>query len=51
VENAWVGQTLAIGDKVRLSVTGPCGRCVMTALAQGDLPKDPEILRTAAGRR
>src|SRR3989441_10965318 len=48
LENAWVGQTLAIGDKVRLSVTGPCGRCVMTTLAQGDLPKDPEILRTAA---
>src|SRR5438132_2016184 len=48
VENAWVGQTLAIGDEVRLSVTGPCGRCVMTTLAQGDLPKDPEILRTAA---
>src|SRR5260370_40545442 len=48
VENAWVGQTLAIGDNVRLSVTGPCGRCVMTTLAQGDLPKDPEILRTAA---
>jgi hypothetical protein len=48
VENAWVGHTLAIGDEVRLSVTGPCGRCVMTTLAQGDLPKDPEILRTAA---
>jgi len=48
IENAWVGHTLAIGDEVRLSVTGPCGRCVMTTLAQGDLPKDPEILRTAA---
>lgn len=48
IENAWVGQPLAIGDEVRLSVTGPCGRCVMTTLAQGDLPKDPEILRTAA---
>ena len=48
VENAWVGHRLAIGDGVRLSVTGPCGRCVMTTLAQGDLPKDPEILRTAA---
>jgi len=48
IENAWVGQTLAIGDEVRLNVTGPCGRCVMTTLAQGDLPKDPEILRTAA---
>src|SRR5206468_3499697 len=48
VENAWVGQRLAIGEGVRLSVTGPCVRCVMTTLAQGDLPKDPEILRTAA---
>jgi hypothetical protein len=48
VENAWIGHTLAIGDEVRLSITGPCGRCVMTTLAQGDLPKDPQILRTAA---
>jgi uncharacterized protein len=48
VENAWVGHTLAIGDSVRLSITGPCGRCVMTTLAQGDLPTDPGILRTAA---
>ena len=48
VENAWVGQVLAIGDTVRLSITGPCPRCVMTTLAQGDLPKDSGILRTAA---
>ena len=48
VENAWIGHTLAIGDSVRLSITGPCGRCVMTTLAQGDLPADPGILRTAA---
>jgi len=48
IENTWVGHTLAIGDEVRLSVTGPCGRCVMTTLPQGDLPKDPDILRTAA---
>jgi hypothetical protein len=48
IENAWIGHTLAIGEEVRLSITGPCGRCVMTTLAQGDLPKDPEILRTAA---
>jgi uncharacterized protein YcbX len=47
-ENAWVGHTLAIGAAVRLSITGPCGRCVMTTLAQGDLPRDPGILRTAA---
>ena len=48
VENAWIGHTLAVGDEVRLSITGPCPRCVMTTLAQGDLPKDPGILRTAA---
>jgi hypothetical protein len=48
IENAWIGHTVAIGEEVRLSITGPCGRCVMTTLAQGDLPKDPEILRTAA---
>src|SRR6266436_2612394 len=48
VENAWIGQVLAIGDSVRLSVTGPCPRCVMTTLAQGDLPKDTGILRAAA---
>ncbi len=48
VENDWVGQTLAIGDVARLSVTEPCPRCVMTTLPQGDLPRDPGILRTAA---
>ena len=48
VENAWIGQVLAIGDSVRLGVTGPCPRCVMTTLSQSDLPKDPGILRSAA---
>lgn len=48
VENAWVGHTLVIGDEIRLNVTGPCPRCVMTTLPQGDLPRDPGILRTAA---
>jgi Uncharacterized Fe-S protein len=48
LENAWVGHTLAIGEEVRLSITDPCPRCVMTTLPQGDLPKDPGILRTAA---
>jgi uncharacterized protein YcbX len=48
VENYWVGRTLAIGPEVRLRVTGTCPRCVMTTLAQGDLPKDPGILRAAA---
>jgi uncharacterized protein YcbX len=47
VEQTWIGRTLAIGDEVRLHVKGPCGRCVMTTIAQGDLPKDAGILRTA----
>jgi len=48
MENDWIGHTLEIGDEVRLNITGPCSRCVMTTLPQGDLPKDPGILRTAA---
>jgi uncharacterized protein len=48
VENDWIGHTIAIGDEVRLRITGPCPRCVMTTLPQGDLPKDVGILRAAA---
>lgn len=48
VENGWVGQFLAIDGGARLKVSGPCPRCVMTTLEQGDLPKDVSILRTAA---
>ena len=48
VENEWVGRTLALGGEVRLNITKPCSRCVMTTLPQGDLPKDPGILRAAA---
>jgi uncharacterized protein len=48
VENKWVSQRMHIGDEVALEITGPCPRCVMTTLPQGDLPKDSGILRTAA---
>ncbi|HLV98386.1 MAG TPA: MOSC N-terminal beta barrel domain-containing protein [Ktedonobacterales bacterium] len=47
-ESAWLDHTLALGDDVRLEVIGPCVRCVMTTLAQGDLPADPGILRAVA---
>ena len=47
LENEWVGRTLAIGSQVRLKVTCATGRCVMTTLAQGDLPKDVGILKAA----
>ena len=48
VEDDWVGRTVAIGDDVRLRITGPCHRCVMITLAQGDLPRDAGLLRAAA---
>jgi uncharacterized protein YcbX len=47
-ENDWHEKVLAIGNEVKLRITGPCGRCVMTTLSQGDLPKDTSILKTAA---
>ena len=47
VENEWVGKTLEIGNEVRLKITEPCPRCVMTTMPQGELPKDIEILHTA----
>lgn len=47
-ENEWNEKILAIGDEVKVKITGPCGRCVMTTLAQSDLPKDTGILKAAA---
>lgn len=46
VESGWVGRELAVGG-VRLGVTGPCSRCVMTTLPQPGLPGDPGVLRAA----
>ena len=48
VENGWVGRTLQAGDAAQISVTIPTMRCVMTTLAQDDLPRDRETLRTIA---
>jgi len=45
VENQWIGRVLAIGENLRLIVKDHCIRCVMTTLAQGDLPQDPAILQ------
>jgi uncharacterized protein len=48
IENSWVDKKVAIGEDIVLKVIGPCTRCVMITLPQGDLPKDLGILRTVA---
>ena len=48
VENSWLGRALDVGDQVRLNVVIPDPRCVMPSLAQEDLPRDPNILKTLA---
>jgi uncharacterized protein YcbX len=45
-ENDWVGLELALGGGVRLNVAQLDARCVMTTLAQEELPQDTEVLRT-----
>ena len=46
IENDWVGHELGLGDGARLNVALLDPRCVMTTLAQGDLPQDTDVLRT-----
>ncbi len=46
-ENEWNEKVLSLGNDVKIKITGACGRCVMTALAQGDLPRDVGVLKTA----
>ena len=47
-ENAWIGRSLQVGDSAQLAIALPDPRCVMTNLAQEDLPRDPQILKTLA---
>jgi uncharacterized protein YcbX len=48
VEGGWTDRILQIGAEVKIKITGPCGRCVMTTLPQGELSKDVGVLRAAA---
>ena len=48
VEEEWVGCTISIDSDVQLKIVQPTKRCVMTTLAQGDLPNDLNVLRTLA---
>jgi uncharacterized protein YcbX len=44
VEADWSGRELRVGE-ARAHVVMPMMRCAMTTCAQGDLPKDPRIMR------
>ncbi|MDT7615730.1 MAG: uncharacterized protein QOF00_3177 [Pseudonocardiales bacterium] len=48
VENGWPGRAITLGDGPRLEVSITAMRCVMTTLAQGDLPADADTLRAIA---
>ena len=45
-ENEWSGAGIRFGTTLTASVLIPTMRCIMTTLAQGDLPRDNEVLRT-----
>ena len=47
VENQWVGADIRLGSDAAVNMTMPTMRCVMTTLAQGDLPDDRGVLRAA----
>jgi uncharacterized protein YcbX len=47
-ENGWSGAGMRFGPELEASVLIPTMRCIMTTLAQGDLPRDNAVLRTVA---
>jgi len=48
VENTWVKRTVRVGPDVTLDIVMSVPRCVMTTLAQDELPADKGILQTIA---
>ncbi len=48
VENGWVGSRLRLGSGAAMDVALPTMRCIMTTLAQEELPRDVSLLRTVA---
>ena len=46
VDNGWVDTALHVGSDVALHLVMAVPRCVMTTLAQDDLPADKQILQT-----
>jgi uncharacterized protein YcbX len=48
VENDWPGREMTLGSDARLRFSFQTMRCVMTTMAQEDLPEDRNTLRTVA---
>lgn len=48
VENDWPGREMTLGSDVRVAFTFQTMRCVMTTMAQEELPEDRNTLRTVA---
>ncbi|MDQ6649787.1 MAG: MOSC domain-containing protein [Actinomycetota bacterium] len=47
VENDWCGRTVTVGEVV-LRISGPTARCIVPALAHGDLPAEEGLVRAVA---
>jgi hypothetical protein len=45
-ENGWSGTSVRFGGELTGAVLIPTMRCIMTTLAQGELPRDNNVLRT-----
>jgi len=48
VENSWIGAAIDVGERVKLAVSAPDPRCVMTTVAQEGLERDPQVLKVLA---
>ncbi len=48
LEQHWIGRTLQIGERLKLRVTDPTGRCRMVTLGQSELREDARVLREIA---
>lgn len=47
IENDWAGRTARLGGAT-LEFGEACPRCIMTTRPQGDLPRDPKVLKALA---
>jgi uncharacterized protein YcbX len=48
LENDWINRRVDLGASAAMQVMLPTMRCIMTTMAQEDLPRDPSLLLTIA---